>query len=158
MMAYVQEIEMFACLVENFRLAAEQCDRMAVSLRRGRLYKDLIENLRLCENCCRQVAKERGDARWLVTGFKMEEAHQRAGTWLRKYVRQGRDRKLAHDLFKKLAEQLRFIMAEGEKMRHAATERVGPVLPREQAPPLRDTRPVAVRLPSGLIVPREYVH
>lgn len=157
-MAYVQEIEMFARLVESFRLSAELCDRMAVSLHRGRLYKDLIENLRLCENCCRQVAKERGDARWLVTGFKMEEAHQRAGTWLRKYVREGQDRKMAHDLFKKLAEQLRFIMAEGEKMRYAATERLGPVLPKVQTPPLRDTRPVAVMLPSGLIVPQKYMH
>lgn len=155
-MSVLAENEIMACLSENFALAAEHCDLIAVSLRRGPIYRRLMEELKICETCCRQVGHNRGDARWLQIGLKMEEAHQRAGSWLRKYVNRGHDRKLAHDLFKKLAENLRMGHAEAEKMRHAATFRLGVILPRPLAPPLRDTRPVQVIRPSGLIVPAEY--
>lgn len=152
-MANISEIEIFSCLVENFRLSAEHCDLLAISLKRGPIYRLLMEELKTCETCCRQVGWNRGDARWLQIGLKMEEAHQRAGTWLRKYVGPGRDRKIAHDLFKNLAENLRVGQAEAEKMRMAATYRIGPILPKPLDPPLRDTRPVHVTRPSGLIVP-----
>lgn len=155
-MAKISEREMIDCLAENFRLAAEHCDLIAVSLRKGPVYKRLMAELALCEGAARQLGWNRGDARWLQIGLKMEEAHQRAGTWLRKYVGPGRDQKIAHDLFKKLAENLRFGQNEAERLRDLPTYRVGPILPRPLAPPLRDTRPVMVKRPSGLIVPTQH--
>jgi hypothetical protein len=151
-MAYVQEIEMFSCLTENFRLAAEAAEALAVLPKRGPTYKKLMDQLKLCEGACRQVARERGDARWLQIGLAMDQAHQRAGTWLRKYIG-GKDRQIAHRLFLLLGENLRFGQAEAEKMRHAATGKLGLILPKPLPSPHRETRPVQVVRPSGLIVP-----
>jgi hypothetical protein len=151
-MRSLSETEIFACLSENFRLAAEDCEKLAWQAKRGSTYKRLMDELKLCEGACRQVAQFRGDARWLQIGLQMHEAHTRAGRWLRMYIAKD-SRKVAHPLFQKLAECLRWGQANAEKMRTAATGRVGLILPKPLPAPHRPVRPVQVLNPTGLILP-----
>ena len=151
-MRSLSEVEIFSCLSENFRLAAEDCEKLAWLPKRGPTYKRLMDELKLCEGACRQVAQFRGDARWLQMGLQLHEAHRRAGTWLRMYVAKD-SRKVAHPLFLKLAECLRWGRANADKMRHAATGRLGLILPKPLPGPHRDARPVQVMTPGGIILP-----
>ena len=151
-MRSLSEGEIFACLTENFRLAAESCEKLAWHAKRGPTYRRLMDELKLCEGACRQVAQFRGDARWLQIGLQMHEAHGRAGRWLRMYVAKD-SRKVAHPLFMQLAACLRWGQASAEKMRTAATGRVGLILPASKSAPHRDTRPIQVMSPGGVILP-----
>jgi hypothetical protein len=160
-MGELTETEIFDCLSVNFRLAAEDCEKLAVSPRKGPTYAALRDKLELLEGACRQAAMWRQDTRWLQVGLLMEEAHKRSLEWLRGVQVAGGPRvKIApghmHPLFKKLAENLRAAHAKADEMRTKATGRVGMILPTPQAAPLRDTTPVGWRRPSGLIVPSGY--
>ena len=161
-MARLTEIEIFDCLKTNLRLAAQSCDKLAVSPRKGPTYVKLREELRLAEGACRQAAFWRGgDARWLKIGLFMAEAHKRAGGWLRgEKQAEGPRTKLSsaemHPLFVKLAENLRAAYVKAEEFRTRRTNRIGPILPEMQPPPHRDTRPSGYqRSTGGVLMPAE---
>jgi hypothetical protein len=154
------EVEILDCLKTNLRLAAQNCDVLAVSQRKGLTYKRLREQLRLVEGACRQIAFWRGgDARWLKIGLYMAEAHKRAGGWLRGYKGPDGKRVLIapghqHPLFIKLAENLRAAYVKATELETHKTGRIGPILPVPGEGPHRDTRPSGWRQePSGLLVP-----
>lgn len=158
-MGQLTENEIFDCLSTNFRLAAEDCEKLAISARTGPIYNSLREKLELLEGACRQASVWRQDTRWLTIGHMMAHAHKVAGDWLRGMptVPGGPRVKLAaghrHPLFLKLAENLRAGHKKAEEFKNNRTGRVGMILPAVQAAPLRDTTPVGWRRPSGLIVP-----
>ncbi len=153
------EAEVLDCLKSNLRLAAQSCDKLAKSPRKGPTYRD---QLRLVEGACRQIAYCRGgDARWLRVGMFMAECHKRAGEWVRGTKQPNGTRiKVApghlHPLFTKLADNLRAAYIKAEELRSKPTNRIGPILPQPGTPPHRDTRPAGWRRsPGGLIVPIE---
>jgi hypothetical protein len=151
-MGALTEVEIFSCMAENFREAAELCEQLAWHPRRGHLYIQFLGCIRKVEGSCRQAQAHREDARWLRIGIMMGEVHRRAGGWVRG-SRTRDERSQAHKLFAKLAENLRALHYEAEHLRTAAVERMGMILPRPLEGPHRDMRPVSVVLPSGLIVP-----
>lgn len=158
-MGQLTEQEIFDCLSTNFRLAAEDCEKLARLPRKGPTYTALRDRLGLLEGACRQAAAWREDSRWLTIGLYMAECHKRAGEWLRGIkVAPGQPRvKVApghmHPLFNKLAENLRSAHAMAEDFRTKATGKMGTILPEVQAAPARDTTPVGWRRQGGLIVP-----
>ena len=146
-MGDLTEREIFDCLETNFRLAAEHCEDLAKLPRKGPTYKKLIEELKLIEGACRQASVWREDTRWLHLGLMMEEAHKRAGDWLRGVAQPSGGRRMIpegvrHPLFMKLAENLRAGLARAQETRHAATGRIGMILPEVMRAPHRDTVPV----------------
>jgi len=166
-MGDLSEVEIFSCMAENLRLAAQHCADLAVKPLKGPIYNDFRKELRLVEGCCKQASQWREDTRWLPIGLMMAECHKRAGDWLRgvKDPVTGRRVKIAegqrHPLFLKLAENLRAIHREVEKLRAARTGRIGMILPELQPAPTRTQgRQMQVILPpgmhqtrSGLIIP-----
>ena len=158
-MGQLTEAEIFTCLSENFRLAAEDCDNLAVSPRKGPTYASLRDRLELIEGACRQAAAWRQDTRWLSIGMYMAKAHELSLEWLRGIsAGPGRPRvKIAagqmHPLFVKLAENLRAAEKKAMDFKNKATGKIGMILPDAQRAPLRDTTPVGWRRPSGLIIP-----
>ena len=150
----VTEPEILSCLKENFRLAAQHCDDLAVLPARGPTYDLLRAELKACENCCRQVAWYREDTRWLRLGMMMEEAHKRAGNWLRTDPRTTTDN-AAHPMFTRLAENLRAGMKRVTDLETQATGRLGMILP-DAAPRAIRTQGRAMQVrksPGGIIIP-----
>lgn len=152
-MGALSENEIFDCLTTNFRLAAELCEALAKQPRKGSNYDKLRKTLGLIEGACRQAAYWRSDTRWLKIGLYVEEAHKRAGNWLRGYKlpdgtkithREG----TLHPLFMKLAENLRAGLAKAIEFRDGKTGRAGPILPAALPAPHRDSRPIQVKLPQ----------
>lgn len=157
-MGTLTESEIFDCLSTNFRLAAEDCEKLAKSPRKGQTYAALRDKLELLEGACRQASLWRQDTRWLAIGMAMAEAHKRAHGWLMGVKINGGPRiKVAnghmHPLFLKLAENLRLAQRKAEEIRTHKTNRVGMILPPTAAAPRRDTMPIGWRRPSGLIIP-----
>ena len=157
MAGHVTEREILSLLKQVFKRAAEHCDNLAVMPARGPTYRKLREDLQIAENCCRQVAYYRDDARWLQIGLYMEEAHKRAGGWLRdKSMPRTANANLAHPLFVKLAENLRAGARSAERLETLATGRVGAILPKPLRGPERTQgRMVQVpqTTPGGIIIP-----
>lgn len=145
---FVTEREILVRLVENFRLAAESCEDLAVLPARGPTYAKLIEQLKLAEGCCRQVAYYREDSRWFSMGLYMEEAHKRAGGWLRMHPRTV-ESNVAHPLFKLLAENLRAALKRAEELRDKATGVRGMILPEPQKVIRTEGRASQIILPDG---------
>lgn len=158
-MGNLTEIEIFDCLSANFRLAAEDCEKLAKLPRKGPTYSALRDRLELLEGACRQAAVWRQDTRWLQIGMFMAECHKRAGEWLRGIKVQGSPVRVKiapghmHPLFLKLAENLRAAQVRADEFRTKATGKVGMILPEAAPAPHRDATPVGWRRPSGLIVP-----
>ena len=151
-MGALTETEIFDCLKSNLRSAAADCDLIARQPVSGPIFDRMRKSLKLVEGACRQAAYWREDARWLPLGIKMEEAHQRARTWLH------RPSVSSKKLFTKLGDVLRQLLRDIERLEFMATGRVGAILPKPQPGPHRDTRPVAVMLPErrsagGIILP-----
>lgn len=150
-MGRLTEGEIFACLAENFKLAAEHCEDLARLPAKGLIYAKLREELKLIEGAARQAGQFRDDARWFQIGLMMGEAHKRAGTWLRGHY--------PAVLFTKLADNLRKGEALAESYRTSRTHRVGMILPKPLPAPIRTQgRSVQVRLPErvspgGIILP-----
>ncbi len=142
-MGALTEPEIFSCLVENWRLAAEDCDRLARG-ERGPVYRHLREELKLIEGALRQAAWWREDTRWLYIVSIPANAHKSAGKWLRE--------RHAAWKFAKLAEILRYGLKATEDLKTKRTERLGLILPKPLPPPARDTRPVQVKTPGGIII------
>jgi hypothetical protein len=159
-MGALTEVEIFDCLKSNLRLAAQNCDKLAVSPRKGPIYRRLRDELRLIEGACRQAAFWRGDARWLRIGLYMAEVHKRAGDWLRGIKQtDGTRLKIStgqiHPLFLKLAENLRAAYVKADDFQNKRTNRIGAILPVPGEPPHRDTRPVGYeRSTGGILLPR----
>jgi hypothetical protein len=146
-MGALTEIEIFDCLVTNFRLAAEDADALAVLPFKGECYDRFRRELQLIEGACRQASAWREDTRWLPIGLMIAEVHTRAGDWLRGIkMPDGTRVKVAngqlHPLFVKLAENLRNLHAAAVRTRDAATGKRGAILPAMQKAPHRDTVPV----------------
>ncbi len=159
-MGDLTEIEIFDCIRSNAKLAAEHCDDLARQPREGETYDLLRTELKLIEGACRQASAWRGDTRWLPIGLAMEEAHTRAGDWLRGVKVGGMRVRLAErhnfECFSALAVNLRGLAANMEKLQHARTNRAGMILPDEQPAPHRDTRPVGfTRSIGGILIPSE---
>lgn len=161
-MSALTEVEILACLRENLRLAAEDCEKLSISPFRGFVYDRFRKELRLIEGCCRQMAYWRdGDARWLPIGFMMSEAHKRAGGWLRmgRHTQKATQeaRVASHPVFMKLAEQLRHILVLVANLETQATGVIGSILPTPLPGPHREHRPVSVigekLSKGGIIIP-----
>lgn len=140
-MSDLSEVQILGCLRENFRLAAEDCDRLARG-ERGPVYTRLRQELKLLEGACRQLTYYREDTRWLKVGMQMAQVQERSGRWLRERQPGWR--------FTKLAEILRGGQASAEKLATKATGKLGMILPIAKPAPHRDTRPVSM---SGIILP-----
>lgn len=159
MAGHVTETEILSLLRETFRRAAERCDKLAVVPARGPVYRELCKDLQTAENCCRQIAQYRAHHKWLDVGLFMAEVHKRAGTWLRdRSMPRTATSNLAHPLFLKLAEKLRFGAEQADRLATLATGRIGPVLPEPLPAPTRtEGRLVQVKAPpmtrSGIILP-----
>lgn len=163
-MGALTEPEIFSCLAENFKLAAEHAEDLGKLPKKGPTYQKFRTELKLLEGACRQAAFWRQDSRWLKIGLYMEECHKRAGDWLRGYktkegVRITHKEGTLHPLFMKLADNLRKGQAAAEQLRTKKTGRVGMILPAPLRAPHRDTRPIGWTAPGerrtrgGLIVP-----
>lgn len=158
-MGSLTETEIFDCLATNFRLAAQHADDLARLPAKGPTYRLFRDELKLIEGACRQASVWREDTRWLKIGLMMAEAHKRAGGWLRGIkAPDGSKRSLRagelHPLFTHLADNLRAGLAAADRVRTAATGRIGMILPEVARGPHRDTRPAGWNAtPSGLIVP-----
>lgn len=152
-MSALTEQEIFDCMAENLRLAAEDCRKLAWHPRRGFVYDHFRQCLQLVEGACRQAYYWRDfDSRWLDIGKTMHWAHERAGDWIRSLPSK-EGRKVAHPRFQKLSELLTSWHQEAQGVRTMATFRSGPIMPETLPGPHRDTKPVQVMRPSGLIVP-----
>lgn len=156
-MGALTEIEIFDCLSENFRIAAQCCDDLAVSPVTGPTYHKLRQALGLIEGACRQAAAWRDDSRWYPLGLQMAEAHKRAGDWLRgaKDEKTGMPIKLAashrHRCFTLLGANLRAGERLAKDLKTKATGIVGPILP-EAYRIMKPSRGLRVT-PGGIILP-----
>ncbi len=165
-MGALTECEIFDCLAENLRLAAQDCELLATEPMKGFIYDRFRKELRLVEGACRQASAWREDTRWLPIGLQMAECHKRAGEWLRGVMQPDGHRVPVafgqkHPLFLKLAEVLRLLHTQVENLRTQKTARSGMILPDAMPAPFRETRQHTVNLPagmaqrsSGLIVPQ----
>ncbi len=159
-MARTSEIEIFDRMTDSLRIAEQAARDLSVHPGAGQPYDNLRNNLRLVEGCCRQIGYWRdGDTRWLPIGLQMAKAHKLAGDWLRGVQQpDGTRRPLApgerHPTFIGLADQLKALLAGIANLRHAKTGRYGGrILPTMLPGPHRESRPVQVRTPGGIILP-----
>lgn len=139
------EAEILDRLRSTLRQAIEHCEMLANLPARGPTYNAFRHELLDIEGCCRQMCYWRGDTRWLPIGLMMEEAHKRAGHWLRKHF--------PRPLFLKLAENLKALLIQCENTATKATGVIGPILPEVQPAPLKQGRTVQVKTPGGIIIP-----
>jgi hypothetical protein len=139
-MGALTEIEIFDCLVENFRLAVDNCEKLANVPAAGPAYNELRHQLLAIEGACRQASVWREDTRWLAIGMMMHEAHQRAGNWLRGHM--------PRKLFGMLADNLRAGLKLAQDYRTKATGRIGMILPEIQRDIRTSGRPVQIILPA----------
>ena len=163
-MSNLTEIEIFAKMAECLRLAAEDCDELAVNYIRGPVYEKLRAELGFIEGCCQQASAHREDTRWLPIGRLMAEVHAKAGGWLRGYKIDGEWVKPGqgelNQNFVELAKHLRSLLVVCERTRNERTGTVGAILPETPRPFLREDRPHRVvmpdnftQAPSGLFIP-----
>ena len=159
-MSALTEIEIFNCLSENFKLAAEHCEDLAKLPAKGPTYKKLIEELKLIEGACRQAGYWRQDDRWFRIGIYAEECHKKAGGWLRTFA--------PSKYFLKLAEALRAGHVKAEEFKTKKTGQTGMLLTELNVgheAPLRH-QPISVILPKpeprkspgGIIIPSGVLH
>lgn len=152
-MGALTELEIFDCMSDNLRIAADRCRKLAWHPRRGFVYNEFRQALERVEGACRQAYYWRNyDARWLYLGNQMEEAHRRAGGWLRELPSKD-GRKVAHPMFQKLADVLDAAHKAADRLRTQATLRAGPILPKPQSMIRTESRPMQVVTPGGIIIP-----
>jgi len=164
-MADLSEQDIFRRMDDSFKEAIDLCNRMARG-ERGSCYRLLRAHLGHLEGTFRQMGWWREDARWLayekdrptLGRFQYDDqdqhslvwvvakAHESAGKWLRE--------KHPNWKFAKLAQVLAAAHKAAERLRHRPTERRGTILPRPLEGEHRDTRPVQVMTPGGIILPR----
>ena len=151
-MGALTETEIFDCLAENFRLAAEKCEKLAWDPHRGFIYNAFVKEIKLVEGAAMQASTWREDTRWLKISLLMGEVHRRAGHWMRNSKTKD-ERKVADERFKKLADNLRGFARDAEDMKDKATGHLGMILPESLPMPHREARPVQVITPGGILIP-----
>lgn len=142
------EHEITERLKASLRKGAEAAYKLSQG-ERGFAFLDLTREMKIAETCCRQMAFNREDTRWLPFGLKLSEAQKRAGDWLRAKEPSWR--------FKGLAEILASFLANLDQLQNKKTGRRGIILPRKGFQPDVYNSPVArPTLPkqNGLILPR----
>lgn len=149
-MSTLSEREVWDRLRTSLRSAIDLCGKLATVPAQGPNYQKLTEDLGLIEGACRQVGAFRFDMRWNRLGYEVARFHHRIGDCLRA--------RAARTIFLAQAEMLKSFLELADKLRTAKTGRRGPILPREKQAPHRQNRPVAVKLPSGLLVPASALH
>lgn len=142
-------------------------DLATITTRRVKAYVRLRTALGLVEGSCRQLSVFREDTRWLRWASLAEQAHVRAGHWLRGY--KDVEGKRIHytavekkNNFTKLAANLAFMLAGAERLLTERTGRIGPILPvvpnlgRRIGAPVRGfSLPGEYRTKTGIILPRQ---
>jgi hypothetical protein len=156
-MGHLTEREIFDCLVDNLKSAAQSCEYLARSPKKGPTYHKLRKELKLIEGAARQAGHWRRDARWLQIGLYMEECHKRAGDWIRGIQQPDGSRRpisfgQMHPLFVKLAEVLRASHKGALDLRDKATGKVGAILPKPQRVDRPVGAPIGWRKSSGGIL------
>ena len=159
-MSTTTESEIFACLSDNLKIAAEKSRLLAWNPKRGWHYNEFRQSLKLIEGCCRQIFYWRNyDSRWLVLGKLCNFAHHKAGDWLRNSPSKEM-RKLAQPEFEMLGQKLEQMRADVDRLRHLATgKKDGPIVPdilphsRESGRLVQVAMPGFTKRESGLIVP-----
>jgi len=169
------EAEIWACLSENMRLAAEDCEKLARLPIRGPTYLRLLEELKLITGACRALAWCRDDAGgvgapvgfsgthgleavqmgendsagWLEVSHMMGTLHQKIGDWLRSHYR--------GPLFLKAATVLREIHRQMQRRHDRPLGRSpmtqGALMPPMRPGPHRESRPVQVKAPGAIVLP-----
>jgi len=159
----LHESDIMDRLRSSTREAIQACRELSVQSRRGSPYETLRDNLVLIEGCCRQMAIYRDDGRWLPFGVFAANIHQRAGDWLRGYVKNG-----VHiiwtpghinEAFVKLAGELAVVLEGLENLAVMKTGRRGPILPATPAEERRMGRPAFDNRPKKaqtLLLPPKY--
>lgn len=150
-MAATTEVEIFGLLADNLKQAAEDCRQLAWHPRRGPLYRRFLKATKEIAGCCRQAYYWRDyDSRWLYISQDIEAIKEMTGRWMRDSATKAA-REVAHPMFVSLADLLEKLGRDAEVTRTAATGHIGPILPKP-LPLDRDTRPVQVKTPSGIIL------
>lgn len=166
-MSQTAEHEILSLIADNLRKAAEDCEQLAWHPRRGHIYLRFRQALTEVSGGCEQAFYWRNyDGRWLALAELVNFVLARSGNWLRGdrvASPDGRSaswtggtvdhRKKAQPEFQWLANKLREIHYDMERIRDMATGRLGPMLPPVLDGPHRDTRPVQVMTPGGIILP-----
>lgn len=166
-MTATTEHEILSLLADNLKRAAEDCEHLAWHPRRGHIYLRFRAALTEVSGCCEQAFYWRGyDARWLALGELVAFVLARSGNWLRGSRILAPDghaamwtggtpehRKRAQPEFRWLANKLREVHYDMERIRDMATGKLGPILPPVLEGLHRDTRPVQVMTPGGIILP-----
>lgn len=143
-MSTLTEAEITDRLRTSLRSAIDLCRKLATQPAQGPSYWKIIDELRLVEGSARQLGHFRADMRWMKFGYEMARFHDRLGDCIRSHV--------ARKIFLKMAELMGSKLVEADKLRTAKTGVLRPILPKVKHLH-RDTRPVYVRNPSGLIMP-----
>lgn len=116
---------------------------LAILPAKGPSYVKLRADLKQIEQLARMIAYNRGDARWLQIGMRMNQVHQITGHLLRKHY--------PHAYFREIEGWLRQLFQVADSLQHKPTGRVGMILPKPQAGPTRtQDRPVQVLLPDSM--------
>lgn len=143
-MSVLTEAEIFDRLKTSLRTAIDLCGRLATEPSQGPNYLAMIEELQLIEGAARQAGHWREDGRWMAFGWEMARFHQRIGDAIRHHE--------ARSIFLHMQGMMKGALIEAEKLRTSRTGRRGAITPIAR-PKHRDTRPVHITRPSGLIVP-----
>lgn len=141
------EQEIFDRLASSFRAAAECCDQLAVSPRKGAIYRKLRDELKLIEGAARQAGHYREDMRWMQVGLDAAKCHQKAGDWLRSHM--------PSKYFTTLAAAMRKLELSARHLKDNRTGRRGMILP--VTPRLERTqgRPVGwTQTNGGILLPQ----
>lgn len=144
-MSDLTENEVFDRLRTSLRSAVDLCGKLATVPAQGPNYRKLIEELDLIEGACRQAGAFRFDMRWNLLGYEVARFHARIGDCIRHHA--------SRVIFLAQAKMLTAWLDHAERLRTAKTGKRGPITPREQEAPHRETRPVYVKNPSGLLLP-----
>lgn len=154
----LHEQEIFACLSDDLKSAADHCDQMAVSPQKGPIWRELRDELNRIEGCCRQAAAYREDARWLQHGLTIGKASQLALNWLigvrvnpGDALRTKLAAKHSHWCFSALAVNLRGLLAICVDLRDQRTGRIGMIVPKPLELPELRHRAQRVVLPAGMV-------
>lgn len=155
-MGRLTEREIFDRMMGCLRAAASCCAQLSVTPRHGALYDQLRKNLRLAGDACRQAATWREDTRWLNFDKQLTHCLKIAGDWLRGYKNElGHRVHLApseiYQLFSKLGLNLAAMHTLAEKTRDEKTGKRGMILPKVHRETRTQGRPVAVKLPPGMM-------
>ncbi len=141
------EQEILDRLMQSFRKAAEYCDALAVSPKKGLIYRNLRSELQLIEGAARQAGHYRQDMRWMMVGQKAALCHAKAGDWLRSHM--------PAKYFTALATAMRKLEADTKRLKDAKTGRRGMILPVTRELQRTQGRPVGwTASQGGILVPQ----